>query len=230
MTEKPLPGSSEDGQTEESEIVVKPSKADALRTPLFQANHAARYLRQNMIKQIEAQTGKPLISYVSGDRCAIDHNDVMPFVDLLHNVAQGSDVDLLLHTSGGSIDAAEKLVKIVRSRIHNEYFRVIVPNFAKSAGTLIVLGADTVVMSEMSELGPIDPQVELSEGWFSVQNYLDAYQTHAETLREQPTDICSSDHAAQARPSHVEDVRKSQGQGASICGVSFKARYVPRLR
>ena len=41
-------------------------------------------------------------------------------------------------------------------------FRVVVPDSAKSAGTLIAIAADVIVMGEPSELGPIDPQVEIT--------------------------------------------------------------------
>ena len=107
----------------------------------------------------------------------------MPFVDLLHKVPPNQALDLLLHTGGGSIDVAEKLIGILRRHAGEAKLRVIVPELAKSAGTVMVLGADSVVMSDMSELGPIDPQALLFDRWQSVQNYLDAYSTHAETLR-----------------------------------------------
>ena len=92
-------------------------------------------------------------------------------------------LDLLLHTTGGSIDAAEKLMGMMRRHVDSARLRIIVPDFAKSAGTLMVLGADSVVMSDMSELGPIDPQARLFGRWQSVQNYLDAYDAHAKTLK-----------------------------------------------
>ena len=154
------------------------------KTPLFEANSADRYQRQALIKQIQADTGRSLICYVSGEECAIDANDTMPFVDLLHNVQCGRNLDLLLHTGGGSIDAAEKLVGMMRRHVGTAELRIIVPDFAKSAGTLMVLGADSVVMSDMSELGPIDPQIRLAGRWQSAENYLDAYRTHTKKLKD----------------------------------------------
>jgi hypothetical protein len=71
--------------------------------------------------------------------------------------------------------------------------RVIVPDFAKSAGTLMVLGADELLMSDSSELGTIDPQTWSTDGrgneiCHSVLAYLDAYKTHSEALRKDPSD------------------------------------------
>ena len=163
----------------------------ATKTPLFQANHADRYQRQTLIKQIQDRTARTLICYVSGMECVIDADDTMPFVDLLHNAPPDRNLDLLLHTTGGSMDAAEKLAGMMRSHVGKEELRIIVPEFAKSAGTLMVLGADRVVMSDMSELGPIDPQVRLSDRWQSVQNYLDAYREHAEILKADRDNIAA---------------------------------------
>ena len=166
------------------------------RTPLFQANSAARYPRQAIIKQIEARTGRRLICFVSGSKCVINEDDTMPFVDLLHNVWPDESMELLLHTPGGNIDAAEKLIRMVRSKVGEAEFYIIVPEFAKSAGTLMVLGADRVVMSDMSELGPIDPQLPFPDSygkvrWQTVQNYLDAYDEYTKTLTEQPGNVAA---------------------------------------
>lgn len=161
------------------------------RTPLYQANSADRYHRQELIKRIQDRTGRKLICYVSGRMCAIDEDDTMPFVDLLHNVPPNHDVDLMLHTGGGSVDAAEKLMEMLKHHVDTAKLRIIVPDYAKSAGTLMVLGADSVVMSDMSELGPIDPQILLFGKWQSVQNYLDAYAEHDETLEGNPDNVAA---------------------------------------
>ena len=161
------------------------------KTPLFQAIHALRYQRQAVIAKIQEETGRRLSCYVCGAASSIDRDDTVGFVDLLHNLPPNTDFDLLLHTGGGDIDAAEKLISLVRNRVGPGILRVIVPDFAKSAGTLMALGADYIVMSETSELGPIDPQIVLADGngnriRHSVQSYLDAYETHAETLKRDP--------------------------------------------
>ena len=162
------------------------SPARASKTPLFEANHADRYQRQILIRRIQGRSRRTLLCYVSGSDCAIDRDDTVPFVDLLHHVPRNRAVDLLLHTFGGSADVAEKLMGMLRGHVGTAELRVIVPDYAKSAGTLMVLGADKVVMSDMSELGPIDPQILLADRWQAVQNYLDAYDEHAATLKTDP--------------------------------------------
>lgn len=163
------------------------------KTPMFQALNAPRYQRQALIKKIRESYGTAVVCFVSGNATSIDRDDTVFFVDLLHNVERGRDLDLLLHTGGGDIDAAEKLITLVHTCVGTGRLRVIVPDFAKSAGTLMALGADAIVMSDTSELGPIDPQVILRDGngnaiRHSVQNYLDAYKAFADTLEDDPDD------------------------------------------
>src|SRR5581483_5038909 len=79
------------------------------RTPMFQAIHAARYDRQELIMAIDKETKKNLICYVSGSVASIDRDDIVFLVDLLERIQPGTDIDLLLHSSGGDMDAAEKM-------------------------------------------------------------------------------------------------------------------------
>ena len=164
-----------------------------VKTPLYVASNSRRYERQTLIRQIQEKTRSRLICYLGGARSPITRDDVLPFHDLLRNLEKGTDVDLLLHTVGGDIDATEKLVNMIRDRVATASFRIVVPDYAKSAGTLMVLGADRVVMSDSSELGPIDPQVIRVEGdgqrvSVSVQHHLTAFEKYAERLTEAPDD------------------------------------------
>jgi hypothetical protein len=64
---------------------------------------------------------------------------------------------LMLHTNGGKVEPAYLISKCCKKSAPK--FVVAVPRFAKSAGTLIALGADEIHMGIVSELGPIDPQI-----------------------------------------------------------------------
>jgi len=179
------------------------------KTPMYQAMHADRYQRQIQIKRIQEKFGRRLVCYVSGVAALIDRDDTLPFVDLLHNVIRGENLDLLLHTGGGDIDAAEKLISMVRTTVGTGRLRVIVPDFAKSAGTLMTLGGDTIVMSDTSELGPIDPQITLNDGHgnlirHSVQSYLDAYQAHSDSLQKNPADVVAQIMLGKLDPATVK--------------------------
>ena len=166
------------------------------RTPLYEAYNSARYQRQEIIRKIQALTNRRLICYVSADGCGIDRDDTLHFNDLVHHLPSGQDVELMLHTLGGDPDIAEKLIRLLRSKVGTAELHIIVPEHAKSAGTLMVLGADRVVMSDTSELGPIDPQMLIVDSngirrWQPVQTYLDAYEENARTAAQNPNDLAA---------------------------------------
>jgi hypothetical protein len=158
------------------------------QTPFFRASNLERYRRQELIKAIQVETGRKLICSVAEPSGAIIRDDVLPLMDLLHRIEARTDIDLLLHTVGGDVDAAVKIVGILRRRLDGVgRLRVIVPDCAKSAGTLIAIGADAIVMSDPSELGPVDPQIiTRDDNGRLVQrpalSYVDAFQTLVEAI------------------------------------------------
>jgi hypothetical protein len=173
---------------------VTPVLTRPVKTPMYQAMHAERYLRQAKIKAMQEAAGTRLLCYVAGQTAPITRDDVVGIIELLHNVPRDSSIDFLLHTGGGDIDAAEKFVSMLRTTVGKSRLRIIVPDFAKSAGTLIALAADKIVMSDSSELGPIDPQFPKRDGdgntrWHSVLNYLEAYKSQSDKLRLHPNDV-----------------------------------------
>lgn len=129
------------------------------QTPLFYALQNQRYARRRYIQDIEDITSRKLIVYFSKPEAPIEQPDVMAFGDLLDNLS-GQNIDLLLQSPGGDIDVAEKLVNLIDARCPS--FRVIVAQSAKSAATLMALASNEIVMSDTSELGPIDPQVTVT--------------------------------------------------------------------
>jgi Serine dehydrogenase proteinase len=166
------------------------------KTPAYQAMHAHRYRRQDLIRAVEEATQRRLICYVGGLRTGISRDDVLFLVDLLHNVRPNEGLDLLLHTGGGDMDAAEKLISMIRTHVGAAELRVVIPDFAKSAGTLMALGADYIVMSNSSELGPIDPQIVLNDGQGNfvptpIQSYLDAFDQFSAALKKDPGDVAA---------------------------------------
>src|SRR4051794_23162604 len=80
-----------------------------LKTPMYQAIYAERYQRQSQIKSIQHSTGNRLLCYVA-NKSPVERDDTLGIVELLHNVKRDSNIDLLLHTGGGDIDAAEKIM------------------------------------------------------------------------------------------------------------------------
>ncbi|MBA2283081.1 MAG: hypothetical protein H0W25_17865 [Acidimicrobiia bacterium] len=182
------PTSSDDATTASSGNTPAP----AVRTPLYRASNAPRYGRQSLIKEIQGKENRKLICYVAGAAASMTRDDVLPLVDLFHTVPEGSNIDLMLQTPGGDVDAAEKMASMLRKRVGPESeFRVIVPDYAKSAGTLIALASDTILMSDSSELGPVDPQLPLPDGsgranLRPVQSYVDGHDALVELVNQEP--------------------------------------------
>jgi ClpP class serine protease len=66
-------------------------------------------------------------------------------------------IDVILHTPGGLVLAAEQIAKALVE--HKGKVTVFVPHYAMSGGTLIALAADEIVMDPNAVLGPVDPQI-----------------------------------------------------------------------
>ncbi len=71
----------------------------------------------------------------------------------------GDRLDLILHSPGGSPEAAEAIVSYIRQRF--SHVRVIVPQLAMSAATMIACASDEIALGKHSFLGPTDPQMLL---------------------------------------------------------------------
>lgn len=107
-------------------------------------------------------------------------NDVAAFEATLKSVSGADQINLLLQSPGGDPTIVEKMIDMCRAHLSGSKpkFRVIVPNIAKSAATVLSLGADTLLMGYCSELGPIDPQVQVAVSgviqWVSALAFVDS--------------------------------------------------------
>lgn len=120
------------------------------------------FLRKATVAHIEQVTGRPLICYVTKTNgvppqipAYIDDSDLVGFADLTESTP-GTDVDVFIVSNGGSVEASERIVRLLRERF--ESIRFIVPANAFSAATLICFSGDEILMDSLSTLGPIDPQ------------------------------------------------------------------------
>ena len=88
----------------------------------------------------------------------INEADLQGLMETVHGMDK-SGLDLILHSPGGSVEAVESLVSYLRAKFHD--IRVIIPQAAMSAATMLACAADTIVMGRHSSLGPIDPQIPI---------------------------------------------------------------------
>lgn len=90
----------------------------------------------------------------------ISHTDPDDLSEIIEGLSS-KDVDLLIQTPSGAVDAVEKFVSVLKARLDS--YRVIVPSWAKSGGTVIAISSSDILLGVNSELGPIDPQMFLPE-------------------------------------------------------------------
>ena len=118
-------------------------------------------VRRRIYREIEADRNTKLFSFVTSDRQGMEtqiaQDCIDLFVDLLDKVGPTKKISLLLHTNGGQTSAAWRLINLIRT--FGDELEVLIPLKALSAGTLISLGADKIVMTKQAALGPIDPSL-----------------------------------------------------------------------
>ena len=109
---------------------------------------------------------------------------------ILRNKGRGNSIrkqkyprlTVLLETNGGYVEVVERINNIFRK--HYVAVDFVVPNYAYSAGTVLVLSGDNIYMDYYSVLGPIDPQLEDSSGTFKPgMGYLYKYNDLVEKSR-----------------------------------------------
>jgi hypothetical protein len=128
------------------------------------------FVRRGYLVKMHALTGRATILYatkwtmpnpgagVPPGMLSIGPNDIHGFMEAVHGLT-GSNLDLILHSPGGSAEAAEAVVLYLRSKFN--HIRVFVPHMAMSAATMLACAADEIVMGKHSFIGPIDPQLQL---------------------------------------------------------------------
>lgn len=87
----------------------------------------------------------------------IDIDDSEQLLRAIRLTPRDLPIDLILHTPGGLVLAAEQIAHAIRA--HTAKVTVFIPHYAMSGGALLVLAADEIVMDENAVLGPIDPQL-----------------------------------------------------------------------
>jgi len=107
------------------------------------------------------------------DRLQITYEDLNAFMSVMFGMTWTRGLTLILHTPGGLTNAAETLVAYVRSKFAD--IEVIIPTYAMSAGTMISLAANRLVMGRQSQLGPIDPQFVMGQRAQSARAIVDQF-------------------------------------------------------
>src|SRR3989339_2091681 len=110
------------------------------------------------IQQIEKLRKSRVITYLTSDRQgpvnARVASDIIPLISKqLQTIGKTQNIDLFLYSTGGDTLVPWRLVSMIREYCNK--FSVLVPYKAHSAASMISLGADEIVMTDLSELSPI---------------------------------------------------------------------------
>lgn len=123
--------------------------------------------RHSLIRRIERRRGSRLITLIHRQEALsflgiafsryIDIEDSEQVLRAIRLTPEDLPIDILLHTPGGLVLAAEQIAQaLVR---HKAPVTVFVPHYAMSGGTFVALAADQILMDENAVLGPVDPQI-----------------------------------------------------------------------
>lgn len=168
-----------DGSTKPDEDDTKPR---GFIFDLFDEMSNAAFVHYRLIRKIQRQTNRKLLTYCglfAHPGGIITNEDAESIESILRScdLSKFQGLDLMINSPGGMPEAAGDIIRVCKT--YTTSFRVIVPNMAMSAATLLAMGSDRIVMSDTSKLGPIDPQMvyQTKEGAFmrAAQSFIQAF-------------------------------------------------------
>jgi ClpP class serine protease len=182
----------------------------------YQKQSAFDQVRREALDVLHKKTGRNVIVYYSGwlqkmdlqrshgREFSIHDGDKNGFMAVIHKLDRSIGLDLLLHTPGGDLAATESLVDYLHAKFDD--IRVIVPQIAMSAGTMIACSADRIMMGDQSNLGPIDPQI----GGIPAHGIIEEFEQAAREIRQDPSRIpLWQPIIAQYSPSLIGECKKA---------------------
>lgn len=124
-----------------------------------------------LIQEIEKERTATLVAFIC------DSPITLTTAHRLNKIVRKTKIenlDLLVNSSGGDLDSAAKIVKLLRENCKK--LSVVVPFYAKSAASLLAISADELVMCKGADLGPVDPQVRdpVSGAWVPAHSIREA--------------------------------------------------------
>lgn len=153
-------------------------------TPLYQARQDPRYQRQALIRDYQDRYQCNLVILID----QIVPDAITLFAEMLFDLDHSRDLHLMLNTPGGDGEVAVRLARMAQEACRR--LVILVPDTAKSAGTVLALAAHELIMGPTSDLGPIDPQILLPDrGFVSAKDLIAAVEATITTVAERPTTL-----------------------------------------
>lgn len=127
------------------------------------------------ILALEQSLGMPVWILGHADETPFDHlcNSSYGLLVQVRGELPRTPVALIIDSPGGHADQAYQIANLLRNRCGS--FTAIVPRYAKSAATLLALGAQEILLNDVAELGPLDaqlPDMDREEHWSALNEAL----------------------------------------------------------
>ena len=165
-----------------------------------------------LIKKYNQKTGRYLFLYcgaISKNVPAVTLNmdDYYIIYDML-NKASAEKLDFYIETPGGSAEAAEEIVRFLRSKFKEVSF--IISGEAKSAGTIMSLSGDEIKMTKSGSLGPIDAQMMIGRSFMSAYDYMEwINEKREEAIKNKRLNPFDATMIAQISPGELNGVNNA---------------------
>ncbi|HZQ87370.1 MAG TPA: hypothetical protein VFA83_21180 [Acidimicrobiales bacterium] len=108
-----------------------------------------------LLGDLQQRRSSKVVTYFLAPGAAIADDAVVHLFEHLRRIGHQDQIDLFLNSQGGATEVPWRLVSLLREFC--DRFCVLLPYHAASAATHISLGADEIVMTEIAQLGPVDP-------------------------------------------------------------------------
>lgn len=148
-------------------------------------------IRKKYLTALHEKTQRNVITYYSGwlqkpgfSFSSVNDDDKNGFMNAVHGMDRSSGLDLILHTPGGDISAAESIVHYLRAMFGTD-IRAVIPQLAMSAGTMIACASKQIVMGKQSNIGPFDPQF----GGIPAHGVLEEFEKAIAEVKKDPSCI-----------------------------------------
>lgn len=145
----------------------------AFLIPIFR-QRVRQLERFRAIRELEKKRGSRVITLIHRQEALslfgipffryMDIEDSEQILRAIRMTPESMPIDLIIHTPGGLVLAAEQIAHALKRR--QAKICVMVPHYAMSGGTLIALGAHEIRLDENAVLGPVDPQLGFRDGGF----------------------------------------------------------------
>ena len=138
-------------------------------------------VRHKYLDLLYKKTQRNIIAYYSGflsksgiAQLELNDEDKNGFMMAVHKLDKTKGLDLILHTPGGSIAAAQSIVNYLQKMFKSD-IRAVVPQIAMSAGTMVACSCRSILMAEHSNLGPIDPHLRGVPAYGAIAEFKKAF-------------------------------------------------------